>query len=208
VYPALVPVAVAELTGTGIGVASVAAGFPAGLTPLAARLLEIEGAVADGADEIDVVINRSAFLTGDLATVAHELASMRAACPDQAMKVILETGELGSTEAIASATDLAIAAGAQFVKTSTGKMSPAATPESVTAIAERLAAHHRATGDRVGLKVSGGVRTAEDAIAYLELVGGILGEEWLDPARFRFGASKLLGALVDAIENAPPAPAD
>lgn len=196
VYPALVGTAAAALAETPVAVASVAAGFPAGLTPLEARLIEIEHARRDGADEIDVVLNRSLVLSGRLDDAAEELREMRAATGDAALKVILETGELADATLIAEATDAAIEAGADFVKTSTGKTSPAATPEAVATIASRIQAHHAATGARVGLKVSGGVRSSDDALAYLAITAEALGDAWLTPELFRFGASKLLDTLV------------
>lgn len=196
VYPALVAVAAEAVAGSRVRVASVAAGFPAGLTPLEARLLEIRAARESGATEIDVVVNRSLVLSGHLDAAAAELAAMRDATGDAALKVILETGELDDLGLIADVTDAAIAAGADFIKTSTGKMSPAATPEAVGAIADRLAAAHAASGTRIGVKVSGGVRTTDDARLYLDLVRERAGEEWMTPDLFRFGASKLLGALV------------
>lgn len=198
VYPALVPVAVEALAGSPVQVASVAAGFPAGLTPLDARLLEIRFAREAGASEIDVVVNRSLVLSGRLDDAAAELLAMRDATGDAALKVILETGELADPGLIGDVTDAAIAAGADFIKTSTGKMSPAATPEAVEAIAGRIAA----SGTSVGVKVSGGVRTTDDARTYLDLVRERVGEDWMTPDLFRFGASKLLGTLVDDLRAA------
>ncbi len=202
VYPFLVPTAAEAVAGSSVKVASVAAGFPAGLTPLDARLLEITAARDAGAHEIDVVINRSLALSGRLDDAAAELERMRDAAGDAALKVILETGELAEAGLIGPATDAAIAAGADFVKTSTGKTSPSATPEAVAEIASRVAAHHDATGRQVGIKVSGGVRSSDDARAYLDLVRAHLGEDWMHPDRFRFGASKLLGALVADLRTA------
>lgn len=198
VYPALVSTAVEALAGTPVRVASVAAGFPAGLTPLDARLVEIESARADGATEIDVVLNRSLALSGRLDAAAEELVAMRSAAGDAGLKVILETGELADPGLIGEATDAAVEAGADFVKTSTGKMSPAATPEAVEVIARRIAAG----GRRVGVKVSGGVRTSDDARLYLDLVRTHLGDDWMTPDLFRFGASKLLRSLVDDLRVA------
>ncbi|MEM7285299.1 MAG: deoxyribose-phosphate aldolase [Actinomycetota bacterium] len=202
IYPALVDVAVEALAGSSVVVASVSAGFPAGLTPLDARLLEIRGALAAGAQEIDVVVNRSLVLSGRLDEAATELAAMREAAGDAVLKVILETGELADSGLIRETTDAAIAAGADFIKTSTGKTSPAATPEAVEAIAGRVAAAHTATGAVVGVKVSGGVRTSDDAGRYLDLVCEHAGEDWMTPRLFRFGASKLLAALVDDLRRA------
>ena len=202
VYPALVPTAAAALSGSPVRVASVAAGFPAGLTPLEARLVEIRSARADGAHEIDVVVNRSLVLSGRLEAAADELVAMREAAGDACLKVILETGELADVGLIRETTDAAIGAGADFIKTSTGKMSPAATPEAVAAIADRLAATSASSGSRIGVKVSGGVRTSDDARHYLDLVREQVGEEWMTPDLFRFGASKLLGALVEDLRVA------
>ncbi len=199
VYPALVGVAAELLAGSPVAAVSVAGAFPSALTSLAVRLADLEYALAEGAEEIDVVLNRSAFLQGDEGQVRSELHQFRSAAADVILKVILETSELGSPTRIAHATELALACGADFVKTSTGKSKAGATPEAVMAMAEAVADHHRRTGTVVGIKVSGGVRTSEDALGYIAIVRAVLGEEWLSPDRFRIGASSLLADLVGSL---------
>lgn len=199
VYPSLVGLAAQLTSETDVRVASVAGAFPTGLSSLEVRVADIEAAVAAGADEIDIVLNRSLFLDGALDEVKDELEASRVAAGDSSLKVILEVGELRSSTLIRRAAELAIAANADFIKTSTGKTKINATPGSVLVMAEVIAAHHRNTGERVGLKIAGGVRTAEDALAYVSLVRSILGEEWLTPELFRFGASSLLGSVVEGI---------
>ncbi len=196
VYPALVATAAAAVAGSPVKVASVAGAFPSGLSHLEVRLADIERAVTDGADEIDVVLNRSAFLSGDHARVGDELAAFRRAAGATKLKVILEVGELVTPAAIGRAAELAIEAGADTIKTSTGKIPVGASPDAVAVMAQVVADHHRATGHRVGIKVAGGVRTAADGLGYLNLVRHLAGDDWLDPALFRIGASSLLAALV------------
>lgn len=198
VYPSLVPAAVAAVAGSTVEVASVAGAFPSGQSPLPVRLADIGAAVEAGADEIDIVLNRGAFLAGDLATAHADVVASVAAAQGRPVKVILETGELGGTDAVARAAMLAMAAGADFVKTSTGKIAVSATPESVTVMALAVARFSAETGRVVGLKVAGGLRTVDDARLYAALVAAILGPEAVQPARFRFGASRLLDALVEA----------
>ncbi len=196
VYPSLVPIA-AELTrGSSVKVASVAGAFPSGLSALDVRLADIADAVGHGAHEVDIVLNRSAFLSGAHEQVGAEVRASRAAAGDAHLKVILEVGELGSITAVRAAADLAIAGGAQTIKTSTGKTSANATPAAVLAMAEQIAKHHERTGEAVGIKIAGGVRTADDALGYVAIVRAVLGEEWLTPERLRFGASSLLTALL------------
>lgn len=196
VYPALVELATELIGGADIQVASVAGAFPSALSTLDVRLADLRSAIDAGADEVDVVLNRSAFLDGDLTTVRRELEAMRAEAGPVHLKVILEVGELGSAEAIGTAAQLAVEAGADFIKTSTGKSAVSATPSSVLAMAECLALHHDETGRAVGLKIAGGVRTADDALGYLALVRSVLGEGWLTPSLFRIGASSLLTDLL------------
>lgn len=192
VYPNLVSLAVELTAGSGVAVASVAGAFPSGLSSLEVRLSDIAEAVCAGADEIDVVINRAAYLAGNHARVTDELRAMRDQIGGRVMKVILETGELGSPQAIRGAAELAMAAGADWIKTSTGKSSTGATPVAVLAMAEAIAEH----AGPVGLKVSGGVRTSADALGYLAIIEDVLGPDWLTPDRVRFGASGLLATLV------------
>jgi deoxyribose-phosphate aldolase len=198
VYPSLVPIAVEHTAGSPVAVASVAGAFPSGLSPLPVRVADIEAAVAARADEIDIVLNRSAFLSGDYPTVHHELVASIEAARGRPVKVILEVGELVEPSKIQTAAILAMAAGARFVKTSTGKIAQSATPEAVACMIEAASRFHQETGRRVGIKVSGGVRTVAQAAAYrLQVVEG-LGDAWSDRDSLRFGASGLLDSLVQA----------
>ncbi|HEY8452815.1 MAG: deoxyribose-phosphate aldolase [Micromonosporaceae bacterium] len=196
VYPALVATAAAELTESGVRVASVATAFPSGQAPLDVRLAEVAAAVAAGADEIDMVINRSAFLSGRYRQVYEEIVAVREACGGARLKVILETAELGTYDNVRRAAWLAMLAGADFLKTSTGKVRPGATLPATLVLLEAVRDLAAATGRRVGVKAAGGIRTARDAIRYLVLVDAVLGADWLHPDRFRFGASALLTDLV------------
>ena len=196
IYPSLVKVAAAALRGSGVAVASVATAFPSGQAALATRLAEIEAAVADGAGEIDIVISRGAFLSGRFDEVHDEIIRSKEACGDAHLKVILETGELGSYGAIRQASLIAMAAGADFIKTSTGKISPASTLPVALVMAESIRDYADLTGRAVGLKVAGGIRSSKDAIRYLVVIHETLGDEWLDPRRFRIGASSLLNDLL------------
>ncbi len=196
VYPALVPTAVEALRQSQVRVASVAGGFPAGQLPLELKLAEVRWAVAHGADEIDFVIDRGAVLAGRHDLVAAELEGAREAAGSARLKMIIETGELGTPDAIRTATRLAAAAGADLVKTSTGKTQPAATLSATLVVAETLRALHAETGRAVGIKPAGGIRTAAQALEYVTLVRETLGDEWLTPERFRLGASSLLAHVV------------
>ena len=196
VHPALAGLAAELLAGTSVAVASVAGAFPSGLSPLEVKVAEVRAAVAAGAGEIDTVLNRSAFLSDHRDVAAEELRALRQAAGDAHLKVILEVCELGSNAAIAEATRLAMDAGADMVKTSTGKGAAGASPQAVLTMAETVAEHSAAGGRAVGIKVAGGVRTAADALGYLDIVRSVLGEEWLVPERLRFGASSLLGNVV------------
>ena len=197
VYPNLISVAKELTSGSRVLVASVAGAFPSGLSSLEVRLTDIAEAVCSGADEIDVVLNRAAFLAGDAGLVHHELRQMRKQIGGRVMKVILGTGELASPAAIRSAASIAIDAGADWIKTSTGKSAVGATPVAVLAMAETIAHHAEVSGRQVGLKISGGVRTSSDALGYLNMVESTLGPTWLHPDGLRFGASGLLTALVN-----------
>ena len=196
VYPTLVAAAKSALVGSHVAVASVATAFPSGLSSLEVRLADTRAALDAGADEIDMVIDRGAFLAGDEARVAREIAAVKAACGDVHLKVILETGELGSYDAIRRASDLALESGADFIKTSTGKIGTAATLPTALVMCEAIRDFERRSGVRRGLKVAGGVRTSKSAIAYLVLVAETLGDAWLDPQLFRIGASALLDDLL------------
>ena len=204
VYPALAGLAAELLAGTPVAVASVAGAFPSGLSPLEVRVAEVRAAVAAGTQEIDTVLNRSAFLSGRSDTAAAELRALREAAGRTHFKVILEVCELGPVDAIAEATQLAIDAGADMVKTSTGKGASGASPEAVRAMASTVAAHCAAGGRPVGIKIAGGVRTAADALTYVDIVRSVLGTEWLTPDRLRFGASSLLNNVVAALVAAAP----
>jgi len=193
VYPNLVAHAVAELEGSGIPVASVATGFPSGQYPLSIRLDDVRAAVGEGAGEIDMVINRGYFLEGDLARVSDEIAAVKEACGSAHLKVIFETGELRTYDNVRLASQLAIDAGADFIKTSTGKVSPAATLPVTLVLVETVRDHYLATGEKVGVKPAGGIRTAKEALQYLVMVKETAGDDWLTPELFRFGASSLLG---------------
>jgi deoxyribose-phosphate aldolase len=200
VYPNLVPTAVEALRGSGVKVASVATGFPSGQMPLELRLEEIERAIDAGADEIDIVISRGLFLAGDERSVFDEVASSKKAAGEAHVKAILETGELGSYDRIRRAALVAMAAGADTIKTSTGKVSPASTLPAALVMAEAIRDFEEYGGRAVGLKVAGGIRTAKDAIRYLVIVHETLGDEWLTPDRFRIGASSLLNDLLMQID--------
>ncbi len=196
VYSSLVPTAVDCLRGSGVLVASVSTAFPSGLSPLDVKLRETREAGAAGADEIDMVIDRGAFLAGRESEVAQEIVLVKEACSGATLKVILEVGELGSYAAIRRACDLALAAGADFLKTSTGKIGISSTPAIALLMCESLRDFQRATGRKVGLKLAGGVRTTKSALGYLSLVKETLGDEWLQPQLFRIGASTLLDDLL------------
>jgi deoxyribose-phosphate aldolase len=193
VYPNLVEHAVKELDGSGIPVASVATGFPSGQYPLEIRLADVRDAVNSGAAEIDMVISRGAFLEGDLARVSDEIAAVKEACGAAHLKVIFETGELQTYDNVRLVSQIAIEAGADFIKTSTGKVSPAATLPVTLVLVETVRDHFLATGKRIGVKPAGGIRTAKEALQYLVMVKETAGDAWLTPDLFRFGASSLLG---------------
>jgi deoxyribose-phosphate aldolase len=201
VYPNLVPVAKEALAGSTVKVASVATAFPSGQSPLDVKLEDVRRAVGFGADEIDMVIDRGAMLAGDYAKVFDEIAATKTACGAAHLKVILETGELGSYDVVRRASEIAIAAGGDFIKTSTGKVVPAATPPVTLVMLEAIRDHYYATGRRIGMKPAGGVRTAKQALHYLVLVKETLGDAWLTPDLFRFGASALLNDVLMQLEK-------
>jgi deoxyribose-phosphate aldolase len=196
VYPSLVSVARRTLAGSSISVASVATAFPSGQAPLEVKLADVRAAVKAGADEIDMVIDRGAFLSGRIGQVYDEVVAVKEACGDAHLKVILETGELGTYDAVRRASLVAIAGGADFIKTSTGKVSPAATLPVTLCMLEVIRDVHDETGLVVGMKPAGGIRTAKQAIQYLCVLHETLGVDWLTPDRFRFGASSLLNDLL------------
>ncbi|WP_226898873.1 deoxyribose-phosphate aldolase [Nonomuraea phyllanthi] len=196
VYPDMVAVAAEALAGSGVGLASVATGFPSGRTSLEVKLADTAAAVAAGATEIDMVIDRGAFLAGDHGKVFDEITAVKERCGEAHLKVILETGELVTYDNVRRASWLAMHAGADFIKTSTGKVAPAATLPVTLIMLEAVRDYRAATGRQVGVKPAGGIRTAKDAIRYLVLVKEIAGDDWLDPAWFRLGASTLLNDLL------------
>jgi deoxyribose-phosphate aldolase len=201
VYPNLVPVAKQALAGSQVKVASVATAFPSGQSPLDVKLADVRRAVELGADEIDMVIERGAMLSGDYAKVFDEIAATKEACGAAHLKVILETGELGSYDVVRKASEIGIAAGGDFIKTSTGKVQPAATPPVTLVMLEAIRDHYLATGRRIGMKPAGGVRTAKQSLHYLVLVKETLGDAWLTPDLFRFGASALLNDVLMQLEK-------
>jgi deoxyribose-phosphate aldolase len=192
VYPTLVAVAKHALAGSGVKVASVATAFPSGQASMAVRLADVADAVEAGADEVDMVINRGAFLAGSYREVFEEVLMVKESCGAARLKVILETGELGTYDHVRRASMLAMAAGADFIKTSTGKIQPAATLPVTLVMLEAIRDFHDRTGRMIGMKPAGGVRTAKQSIQYLVLVNETLGPEWLTPEWFRIGASSLL----------------
>ena len=200
-YPQLVPVALGQLEGTSVKVASVAGAFPSGLGPLDARLAEIREVVELGAHEVDIVLNRSLFLGGRYAECFEELVAAREAAGIAHLKVILEAGELGSYDRIRQASVLAMAAGADFIKTSTGKIGVSATLPNALCMMEAARDFFHETGRGVGVKVAGGIRQSKQAIQYLVLVYETLGPDWMTPDRFRIGASTLLNDVLMQIDK-------
>lgn len=196
VYPTMVAVAKNELEGTGIKTAAVATGFPSGMTSQDVKLDEVRKVVNDGADEVDMVISRGHFLKGDYQYVYDEIAAVKEACGNADLKVILETGELQTLDKVRRASDLAMEAGADFIKTSTGKVKPAATPPVVLVMLEAIRDFYYRTGRRVGMKPAGGIGTAKQAIQYLVMLRETLGQDWLTPDLYRIGASSLANDIL------------
>jgi len=196
VYPTMVPIAKKELEGTGINVASVATAFPSGMADINAKLDEVKSVVDAGADEVDMVISRGRFLNGDYDYVSDEISQVKDACGKAHLKVILETGELVTLDNVQLASDIAMEAGADFIKTSTGKVSPAATPPVVLTMLEAIRDFQIKTGKKIGMKPAGGISTAKQAIQYLVMIKETLGDEWLSPNLFRFGASSLANDIL------------
>ncbi|HEV8687104.1 MAG TPA: deoxyribose-phosphate aldolase [Gaiellaceae bacterium] len=201
VYPNLVPHAKERLEGSGVKIASVATGFPSGQFPTEVKLQDVRAAVEFGADEIDMVIDRGAFLSGRYAKVYDEIVRVKEACGEAHLKVILETGELGTYDNVRRASLLAMAAGADFIKTSTGKVNPAATLPVSLVMLEAIRDVHDETGRVVGFKPAGGIRTAKQAVQHLVLVHETLGVDWLTPDLHRFGASSLLNDVLMQIRK-------
>jgi deoxyribose-phosphate aldolase len=196
VYPAMVPYARQAVEGSGVKVAAVSTYFPSGQADLGLRLAETAAVVEAGADEVDMVISRGAFLAGDYQRVFDEIVQVKEACGAVHLKVILETGELQTLDNVRRASMLAMAAGADFIKTSTGKIQPAATLPVTLVMLEAIRDFRAATGVKVGMKPAGGIRTAKDAIRYLVVLNETLGGEWMTPDWFRFGASSLLNDVL------------
>ena len=196
VYPDLVEVAVRELAGSDVRVASVATAFPSGRASRKVRLVDVAEAVAAGAHEIDMVIDRGAFLAGNYAQVLDDIVAVKEQCGVAQLKVILETGELRTLDNVRRAAWLALLCGADFVKTSTGKVAPASTPAVVLVLLEAVRDYEAATGSVAGVKAAGGIRSTKEAIRYLVLVNETAGASWLTPKLFRFGASSLLNDVL------------
>ena len=191
VYPSMVKTARSALQGSGVKTASVSTAFPSGQDDLKQRINQTKRAVRDGAEEIDMVISRGRFLAGDHDFVTEEIKAVKAACGNAHLKVILETGELHTLDNVRKASDLAIRAGTDFIKTSTGKVQPAATMEVTLVMLEAIRDHYYETGQRIGMKPAGGISKAKLAIQYLVMLRETLGNDWLTPDLFRFGASSL-----------------
>lgn len=203
VYPNFAEVVSMNLDVTEVHTTVVAAGFPSSQTFNEIKVAECALAVASGADEVDIVINVGQFLQGQYEEMCDTIAECKDACRDKIFKVILETGALKSASNIMKASVLAIYAGADFIKTSTGKLDPAATPEAVLVMCKAAKAYFEQTGKRIGIKVAGGVRTPEDAVKYYSIVKSVLGEEWLTKDLYRIGASSAANNLLSAILGTP-----
>lgn len=196
VYPPMIKTAKEVLKGTPIKIAAVSTSFPSGMAPTKIKLEETKIAVGQGADEIDMVISRGRFLEGDYNFVYDEIAKVKEACGKAHLKVILETGELSTLDNVRKASDLAMFAGADFIKTSTGKVQPAATMPVTLVMLEAIRDFYYATGKMIGMKPAGGIAASKQAIQYLVMVRETLGNAWLDPDYFRFGASKLANDIL------------
>ena len=201
VYHDMVPVAVDALKGSGIPVAAVSTGFPAGLSPFHLRVAEIEESVKAGAEEIDIVISRRHVLTGNWQALYDEMRTFRATCGPAHVKAILATGELGTLRNVARASLICMMAGADFIKTSTGKEPVNATLPVTLVMLRAIRAYHARTGYHVGYKPAGGISKAKDALVYLAMIKDELGNRWLEPDLFRFGASSLLGDIERQLEH-------
>ena len=199
VYPSMVKIAKNELFSSSVKIAAVATGFPSGQTLLPVKLLETQLALDDGADEIDMVISRGKFLEGEYNYVFDEIASIKELCKDKTLKVILETGELGSLDNVRIASEIAIYAGADFIKTSTGKIQPSATLPVTFVMLQAIKDYFDKTGVKIGIKPSGGISNTEIALRYLIMIREILGEAWLTNSLVRFGASSLANDVLQEI---------
>jgi deoxyribose-phosphate aldolase len=201
VYPNMIATAREALRGSSVKVASVSTYFPSGQAPLEVKLNDVREAIGLGADEIDMVIDRGAFLAGDYGRVYDEIVAVKEVCGETHLKVILETGELETYDNVRRASVLAMAAGADFIKTSTGKVQPAATLPVTLVMLEAIRDFYQQTGRAVGMKPAGGIRTAKESIAYLTVLYETLGPDWMTPDRFRFGASSLLNDVLMQIRK-------
>ena len=199
VYPVFVKQACAILAGSGIRVAAVAGAFPSGQSPLHLRKAEVEFAVAEGADEIDMVISRGRFLAGDLNFLTEEVETLKKACGNSHLKVILETGELLEADKIRLASELSIKAGADFIKTSTGKVQPAATLDAMSVMLDVIRDHYASAAKMIGIKPAGGISTPQQALEYYALVEEKVGKDWLSPEYFRIGASRLTDGILSEL---------
>lgn len=200
VYPPFVKTAKNVLAGTNIHVASVAGAFPAGQSPIEIKVAEVKYAVAQGADEIDMVISRGKFLAGNYQEVYDEICAIKNACGNARLKVILETGELKTSENIYKASQLAIAAGADFIKTSTGKIAVNATPESFIIMLDAVKNHYEKTGKMVGIKPAGGISDPQTALYFVNILYNVLGKSWFTNTYFRIGASRLANKVFEKIQ--------
>lgn len=200
VYPTLVQTARKTLKNSNLKVAAVAGAFPAGQSPIHIKVEEVKYTVEQGADEIDMVISRGRFLQGEYNLVFDEIAAIKEACGDAHLKVILETGELKTATLIRRASEIAIKAGGDFIKTSTGKIQPAATPEAMWVMLEAIRDHYNETGKMVGIKPAGGIGDAQTALKYYILTEEILGNEWLHKDWLRIGASRLVDAIIQSFK--------
>lgn len=200
-YPPFVKLAKEKLADKGIKVASVAAGFPSGQLPLNLKVAEVAFAVSEGADEIDIVISRGKLIANRCNEVYQEIVALKEACGNAHLKVILETGELGLVYRIRKACEISLKAGADFLKTSTGKMHPAATPEAFLIMLDTIDEFYKKTGRMIGIKAAGGIAEPDDAIKYYQLVKHVLGNQWLNKDLFRIGASRLAGKVANEIRN-------
>lgn len=199
VYPVFIKTVKENLKNSGVKTATVSTGFPSGQYHRDVKLLDAEMCLKDDADEIDMVISRGEFLSGNYQFVFDEIRMIKDLCKNVQLKVILETGELGSYENIRKASFIAMEAGADFIKTSTGKINPAATLPVTLVMIEAIKEYYELTGKKIGIKPAGGIRTTDDAFAYYSLVNNVLGEEWLNSSLFRIGTSSLLDSLVNVL---------
>lgn len=201
VYPNFADIVKNTLEVDGVNIACVSGGFPSSQTFIEVKVAETALAIADGADEIDIVISVGKFLSGDYETMCDEIQELKATCKERHLKVILETGALKSAADIKKASILSMYAGADFIKTSTGKQQPAATPEAAYVMCEAIREYHQKTGIKIGFKPAGGINTVNDAIVYYTIVKELLGEEWLDNHLFRLGTSRLANLLLSDIKG-------